>query len=173
MSGRFVSVDRDTAFLLPPSVQEWLPENHLARFVVEIVERLDLGKLTTAYRGRGSEAFHPAMMVSLLFYGYATGVFSSRKLERETFDSVAVRYVATNQHPDHDTIANFRKSYLAEITELFVQILLLAQAAGVLRLGNISLDGSKFTANNSKHKAMSYGRLKEKEQALKIGRAHV
>jgi transposase len=162
MSGRFVSVDRETAYLLPPSVQEWLPENHLARFVVEIVERLDLGRLTTAYRGRGSDAFHPAMMVALLFYGYATGVFSSRKLERETYDSVAFRYVAANQHPDHDTIANFRKRFLKELSALFVQILNVAQQMGVLKLGKVSLDGTKVHANASKHSALSW------EHACKI-----
>jgi transposase len=162
MSGRFVSVDRDTAYLLPPSVQEWLPENHLARFVVEIVEQLDLGKLTTAYCGRGSDAFHPAMMVGLLFYGYATGVFSSRKLERETYDSVAFRYVAANQHPDHDTIATFRKRFLKELSALFVQILSVAQQLGVLKLGKVSLDGTKVHANASKHSALSW------EHACKI-----
>jgi len=156
MSGRFVSVDRDTAYLLPPSLQEWLPENHLARFVVEIVERLDLGKLTTAYCGRGSDAFHPAMMVALLFYGYATGVFSSRKLERATHDSVAFRYIAANQHPDHDTIANFRKRFLKELSALFVEILGVAQQMGVLKLGKVSLDGTKVHANASKHSALSW-----------------
>jgi transposase len=156
MSGRFVSVDRDTAYLLPPSVQEWLPENHLARFVVEIVEQLDLGPLTSAYRGRGSDAFHPSMMVALLFYGYATGVFSSRKLERETYESVAVRYVAANRHPDHDTIATFRKRFLQELSALFVQILDVAQQMGVLKVGKVSLDGTKVHANASKHRALSW-----------------
>ena len=151
MSGRFVSVDRDTAYLLPPSIQEWLPQNHLARFVVEIVERLDLGGMTTEYRGRGSDAFHPAMMVALLFYGYATGVFSSRKLERATYDSVAFRYVAANRHPDHDTIAQFRKRFLKELSALFVQILQVAQQTGVLKVGQVSLDGTKVHANASRH----------------------
>jgi transposase len=145
MSGQFVGVDRDTAYLMPPSVQEWLPENHLARFVVEIVERLDLGSMTTAYRGRGSDAFHPAMMVALLFYGYATGVFSSRQLERETYDSVAVRYVAANQHPDHDTIANFRKRFLTELSALFVQILDVSHQTGVLQVGRRSGACSRMT----------------------------
>jgi len=156
MSGRFVSVDRNTAYLLPPSVQEWLPEDHLARFVVEIVERLDLGKLPTAYGGRGSDAFPPSMMVALVFYGYATGVFSSRKLERETYDSVAMRYVAANRHPDHDTIANFRKRFLEELSTLFVQILNVACQMGVLKLGKVSLDGTKVHANASKHSALSW-----------------
>lgn len=167
MSGRFVSVDRDTAYLLPPSVQEWLPENHLARFVVEIVEQLDLDRLRTAYRGRGSDAFHPAMMVALLFYGYATGVFSSRKLERGTYDSVAVRYVAANQHPDHDTIANFRKRFLKELSALFVEILNVAQQMGVLKLGKVSLDGTKVHANASKHRALSWEHACRIEAQLK------
>ena len=138
MGGRFVSVDRDTAYLLPPSVQDWLPENHLARLVVEIVEQMNLVRLTTAYRGRGSDAYHPAMMVALLFYGYATGVFSSRKLEQATYDSVAFRYVAGNSHPDHDTIAKFRKRFLKELSALFVEILSVAQQMGLLKLGKVS-----------------------------------
>lgn len=162
MSGRFVSVDRDTAYLMPPSVQEWLPQNHLARFVVEIVERLDLGSMTTAYRGRGSDAFHPAMMVALLFYGYASGVFSSRRLERATYDSVAFRYVAANRHPDHDTIAHFRQRFLQELSALFVQILQVAQETGVLKVGQVSLDGTKVHANASRHSALSW------EHACKI-----
>jgi transposase len=156
MSGRFVDVDRDTAYLLPPSVQAWLPEDHLARFVVEIVDGLDLGPLTRAYAGRGSDAFPPAMMVALLFYGYATGVFSSRQLERETYDSVAMRYVAANRHPDHDTIAHFRKRFLKELSALFVQILEVAHELGVLKLGKVSLDGTKVQANASKHRALSW-----------------
>ncbi|MFI5091548.1 MAG: IS1182 family transposase [Terriglobales bacterium] len=167
MSGRFVSVDRDTAYLLPPSVQEWLPENHLARFVVEIVEQLDLGQLTAAYRGRGSDAFHPAMLIGLLFYGYATGVFASRKLERETYDSVAFRYVAANQHPDHDTIATFRKRFLTELSALFVEILRFAQQMGVLKLGKVSLDGTKVHANASKHSALSWEHACKIEAQLK------
>ena len=167
MSGRFVSVDRDTAYLLPPSVQDWLPENHLARFVVEIVERIDLGKLTTAYRGRGSDAYHPAMMVTLLFYGYATGVFSSRKLERATYDSVAFRYVAANEHPDHDTIATFRKRFLKELSALFVEILSVAQQMGLLKLGKVSLDGTKVHANASKHSALSWEYAGKIEAQLK------
>ena len=167
MSGRFVSVDRDTAYLLPPSVQDWLPEDHLARFVAEIVERMDLGTLTTAYRGRGSDAYHPAMMVALLFYGYATGVFSSRQLERATYDSVAFRYVAANEHPDHDTIANFRKRFLKELSELFVQILSVAQQMGLLKLGKVSLDGTKVHANASKHSALSGEHASKIEAQLK------
>jgi transposase len=167
MSGRFVPVDRNTAYLLPPSVQEWLPENHLARFVVEIVEQLDLAKLTTAYGGRGSEAFHPSMLVAMLFYGYATGVFSSRQLERATYDSVAFRYVAANRHPDHDTIASFRKRFLPELSALFVQILAVAQQMGVLQVGKVSLDGTKVHANASKHSALSWEHASKIEAQLR------
>jgi len=156
MSVNFVELDRKTPFLLPPSIEDWLPEGHLARFVVEIVEQLDLSSLTEPYTGRGSQPHHPAMLVALLFYGYAVGVFSSRKIERSTYDSVAFRYIAANSHPDHDTIAHFRKRFLQELTGLFVQILWVARQMGVLKLGNVSLDGSKVKAHASKHKALSY-----------------
>ena len=156
MSVNFIESDRKTPFLLPPSIEDWLPEGHLARFVVEIVEQLDLSSLTEPYTGRGSQPHHPAMLVALLFYGYAVGVFSSRKIERSTYDSVAFRYLAANSHPDHDTIAHFRKRFLQELTGLFVQILWVARQMGVLKLGNVSLDGSKVKAHASKHKALSY-----------------
>ena len=167
MGGRFVNVDRDTPYLLPPSVQEWLPEGHLARFVVEVVEQLDLGKFTRAYAGRGSDALPPSMMVALLFYGYATGVYSSRRLERETYDSVAMRFVAGNQHPDYDTIANFRKRFLKELGELFAEILKFARAAGLLTVGKVSLDGTKIQANASKHSAMSWEHANKIEAQLR------
>ena len=124
-------------------MQEWLPEKHLARFVVEIVSRLDLRPLEDAYTKRGSEGYPPSAMVGLLFYGYATGVFSSRKLEEATYDSVAFRYIAANTHPDHDTIAHFRKRFLKQLKPLFVEILLLAQTMGFLKLGRVTLDGSE------------------------------
>ena len=154
MSHTFRQVDRETLFLLPPSLDDWLPEGHLARFIVEIVAQLDLTSIKTAYTGRGSKAHHPEMLLALLFYGYATGVFSSRKLERATYDSVAFRYIAANDHPDHDTIATFRKRFLSELTSLFVQILQIAHRMKVLKLGKISLDGTKIKANASKHKAL-------------------
>ena len=116
----FKPCNRHQLYLLPPSIDEWLPENHLARFIIEVIEQLDLTKLTSHYSGKGSEAYHPAMMLALLVYGYATGTFSSRKIERATHDSVAFRFIAANQHPDHDTIANFRKTFLLELQELFV-----------------------------------------------------
>jgi transposase len=167
MSHTFRQVDRDTLYLLPPSLNDWLPEGHLARFVVEIVEQLDLTSIKAAYAGRGSKAHHPEMLLALLFYGYATGVFSSRKLERGTYDSVAFRYLAANDHPDHDTIATFRKRFLAELRPLFVQILLIAQQMGVFKLGTVSLDGTKIHANASKHRALSWQHACKLEQQLK------
>jgi len=156
MEPKFLEVDRETLYLLPPSVQDWLPEGHLARFVVEIVEQLDLRSLKASYAGRGSQPYNPAMLLALLFYGYSTGVFSSRKLERSTYDSVAFRFIAANRHPDHDTIATFRKRFLKELSGLFVQILMIARQMNMLKLGSVSLDGSKIKANASKHKALSY-----------------
>ena len=130
MSAHFKAVDRETFYLFPPSVQDWLPERHLARFVVDVVSKLDLHELKMPYTGVGSEAFHPEMLLALLFYGYATGVFSSRKLEQASYDSIAFRYIAANTHPDHDTIATFRKRFLEQLKPLFLQILLLAKTLG-------------------------------------------
>ena len=152
----FRPVDRETGFLLPPSVEEWLPERHLARFVVEVIEQLDLSAFVKAYRGSGSASYHPSMLLGLLVYGYATGVFSSRKLERATYDSVAFRFIAVNDHPDHDTIAAFRRRFLDRIEGLFVEVLLLAREAGVLKLGTVALDGTKVHANASRHSALSW-----------------
>lgn len=172
MGHHFVPVDRATPFLLPPSLQEWLPEDHLARFVVEIVEQLDLAPLEAAYAGRGSKAYHPGMLLALLFYGYATGLFSSRKLEAATYDSIAFRFICANRHPDHDTIAAFRRRFLPLLDQYFVEILVLASEMGLLTLGTVSLDGSKMKANASKHKALSYGyacKLEEQlEQEVKL-----
>ena len=167
MGNRFKSIDRETPYLFPPSVQEWLPEKHLARFVVEIVSRLNLRPLEDAYTKRGSEGCPPAAMVALLFYGYATGVFSSRKLEEATYDSVAFRYIAANTHPDHDTIAHFRKRFLEQLKPLFVEILLLAQTMGFLKLGRVTLDGTKVKANASKHSALSWGHIQKLEKQLR------
>ena len=162
----FKASDRNQPFLLPPSIQDWLPKEHLARFIVEIVEQLDLTKIESQYNGRGKEAYNPQVMLSLLFYGYATGVFSSRKIERATYDSVAFRYISANTHPDHDTIANFRKRFLVELTDLFVQILSVAQEMGVLKVGKVSLDGTKVKANASKHKALSYAHATKLQKQL-------
>lgn len=170
---RFVNIDRDTHYLLPPSVDEWLPKEHLARFVVEVIDGLDLSELTRQYAGRGSAAHHPAVLLGLLVYGYANGVHSSRKLERATYDSVAFRYVAANTHPDHDTLATFRRRFLKEIEGLFVQVLVLAREMKLLKLGQIALDGTKIKANASKHRALSWAhankieaQLREEVQAL-------
>ncbi len=152
---------------MPPSIEEWLPENHLARFVVEMVEELDLREMEEDYRGVGKAAYHPSVMLSLLFYGYATGVFSSRKVEQATHDSVAFRFIAGNTHPDHDTIAHFRKRFLEELEGLFVQLLVLAKETGLLKLGHVSLDGTKIKANASKHKAMSWGYAERLEAQLR------
>jgi transposase len=163
----FRLIDRDTGFLMPPSVDEWLPERHLARFVVEIIEKLDLGAMTSRYRGSGEKSYHPALLLGLIIYGYATGVFSSRKLERATYDSVAFRFIAANEHPDHDTIANFRRRFLKQIEALFVQVLSLAQEMGVLKLGTVALDGTKIHANASRHSALSYEHATKIEAQLK------
>ncbi len=159
--------DRRTGFLLPPSVDEWLPERHLARFVVEVIDGLDLTAMSKSYRGTGSASYHPAPLLGLLVYGYATGVFSSRKLERASYDSVAFRFIAANDHPDHDTIATFRRRFLKEIESLFVQVLLLAREMGVLKLGTVALDGTKIHANASRHSALSYEHAGEIEAQLK------
>jgi transposase len=162
----FKASDRNQPFLLPPSIQDWLPKEHLAKFIVEIVEQLDLSRIYGQYNKSGKEAYDPKVMLSLLFYGYATGVFSSRKIERATYDSVAFRYISANTHPDHDTIANFRKRFLAELTDLFVQILSVAQEMGVLKVGKVSLDGTKIKANASKHKALSYAHATKLQKQL-------
>jgi transposase len=167
MNNRFKAVDRETPYLLPPSVQDWVPEQHMARFIIDVVSKLDLHELKMPYVGVGSEAFNPEMLLALLFYGYATGVMASRKLERATYDSLAFRYIAANTHPDHDTIANFRKRFLKQLKPLFVQILLVARTMGFLKLGKISLDGSKIQANASKHSAMSWGHAVELERRMK------
>jgi transposase len=167
MEPRFKNCDRDTLFLMPPSVEDWVAEDHLARFVLDIVSRLDLSPIKNAYAGRGSDAYPPHIMVALLFYAYATGVFSSRKIEQATYDSVAFRYIAVNTHPDHDTIASFRKRFLKELKALFTQILLIAHEMGVLKLGSVSLDGTKVKANASKHHALSWGHARKLEKQLK------
>jgi transposase len=167
MSRKFKTADYEATLDLAVSLREALPPNHLARFVVDIVAQLDLGILYARYAPVGGEAFAPDILLALLFYGYATGVFSSRKIEKATYENLPFRFIAGNLHPDHDTLANFRKTFLAEIQELFVQILLLAQAAQVLKLGNLSVDGSKIHADASKSQAVSYKRLIELEVQLR------
>ena len=163
----FRQFDRATGFLLPPSLDEWLPERHLARFVVEVIDGLDLSAVVKSYRGSGSASYHPALLLGLLVYGYTTGVFSSRKLERATYDSVAFRFIAANDHPDHDTIATFRRRFLKDIEGLFVRVLELAREMGMLKLGTVGLDGTKIHANASRHSALSYEHAGKIEAQLK------
>ena len=163
----FRPTDRETGFLMPPSVDEWLPERHLARFIVEVVEGLDLRGMSGSYRGSGSASYHPTVLLSLLVYGYATGAFSSHKLERATYDSVAFRFIAGNEHPDHDTIATFRRRFLTQIQALFIEVLKLAREMGVLKLGTVALDGTKIHANASRHSALSYEHAGKIEVQLK------
>ena len=167
MTRKFKTVDYEASLNQTVSLREALPPNHLARFVVDVIAQLDLGAVYGRYGERGGEPLAPEILLGLLFYGYATGVFSSRRIETATYESLAFRFLAGGLHPDHDTLANFRKTFLAEIQELFVQILLLAQTAGVLKLGNISLDGSKIHADASKSHAVSYKRLIEREAQLR------
>lgn len=164
----FRTIDRETGYLLPPSVDEWLPDRHLARFVVEVIDGLDLSAMSNSYRGAGSASYHPALLLGLLVYGYATGVFSSRKLERATYDSVAFRFIAANDHPDHDTIATFRRRFLKEIEGLFVQVLSLAREMGMLKMGTVALDGTKIHANASRHSALSYEHAGKIEAQLQV-----
>ena len=167
MTRKFKTVDYEATLNLTVSLREAVPANHLARFVVDVIAQLDLSPVYARYGERGGEPLAPEILLGLLFYGYATGVFSSRKIEQATYESLAFRFLAGGLHPDHDTLAHFRKTFLAEIQELFVQILLLAQTAGMLKLGNISLDGSKIHADASKSHAVSYKRLIEREAQLR------
>ena len=166
MIQKFIPTNRAQQYLFPPSIQDWLPEVHLARFVVEIVSQLNLLPLAETYAGKGFKAYHPTILLSLLFYGYATGVFSSRKIEQATYDSVAFRFISANTHPDHDTIAAFRKRFLEELKPLFTQILMVAHEMGLLKLGKVSLDGTKIKANASKHHALSWDHACKLEQQL-------
>ena len=165
----FREIDRETGYLLPPSLDEWLPERHLARFIVEVIEGLDLSAMSRGYRGAGSASYHPTLLLGILVYGYATGVFSSRRLERATYDSVAFRFIAANDHPDHDTIATFRRRFLKEIEGLFVQVLELAREMGMLRMGTVALDGTKIHANASRHSALSYEQRRQDRGAIEGG----
>lgn len=167
MTRKFKTPDYEATLNSTIRLGEALPPNHLARFVVDVIVQLDVSAVYARYAPVGGEAIAPEILLGLLFYGYATGVFSSRKIEKGTHESIPLRFIASGLHPDHDTIANFRKTFLAEIQELFVQVLLLAQTAGVLKVGNISLDGSKIHADASKSQAVSYKRLGEREVELR------
>lgn len=167
MARNFKTVDYNQSLKQTVTIEECLPPGHLARFIVAIIAMLDLSAIYARYAPRGGEPYAPEILLGLLFYGYATGVFSSRKIEKATYEVIPFRFISGGLHPDHDTIANFRKIFLAEIAELFVQVLLVAKEAGVLKLGNISLDGSKLHADASKSKAISYQRLLRLEKQLR------
>lgn len=167
MARKFKTVNYEVALNITVTLEQCLPPDHLARFVVATIAQLDLSHIYARYAAVGGEAIAPEILLGLLFYGYATGLFSSRKIEKATYESIPFIFIAGGLHPDHDTIANFRKTFLSEIKELFVQVLLMAQGAGKLELGNISLDGSKIHADASKSKAVSYKRLRKLEGQLR------
>jgi len=167
MSRTFKTVDYEATLDQTVRLGDCLPPDHLARFIVDVIAQLDLSALYARYRARGGAPYAPELLFGLLAYGYATGIFSSRKLERATYETAPFRFIAGNLHPDHDTIASFRKTFLPELQDLFVQVLLLAHEMGVLKLGNISIDGTKIHADASKSKAVSYKRLLEVETHLR------
>ncbi len=168
MSKTYRPYEPDQMFLMPPSLKEWLPAGHLAHFVSDVVEALDLSTITSVYEQeeRGYPPYHPVMMTRLLVYGYCVGVASSRKIARHAVEDVAFRVLAANNAPDFRTISDFRKRHLGALRDLFVQVLRLCQKAGLVKLGHVALDGTKVKANASKHKAMSYGRMQEEEKRL-------
>lgn len=165
---RFLSYEPGQLLLLPPDLREWLEEGHLAYFIQDVVETLDLSEIYASYDGSrgGRPGFNPRLLVGLLVYGYCVGLTSSRKIEKATYESVPFRVLAANQHPDHATIAEFRRRHLEALARLFVQVLRLCEKAGLVRLGHVALDGTKLRANASKRKAMSYGRMEEKVREL-------
>src|SRR6478736_3874660 len=169
MSKRFRECSLDQDYLLPPSLHDWLPENHLARFIAEVSEQLDLGQVHASYQtgdGRGLAAYHPLLMVRLLLYGYCVGRRSSRQIEKATHEDVAFRYLAGNQHPDHDTIAGFRRRHAEALGNLFGQVLELCRAAGLVKVGTIAIDGTKMKANASREQTVRYGQLEDREERL-------
>jgi transposase len=167
MTRKFSTVDYERALDQTITIRDVLPPDHLARFIVRVISWLDLSAIYAKYSDEGGEAYAPELLLGLLFYGYATGVFSSRKIEKATYESIPFRFLAGGWHPDHDTIATFRKTFLPEVTDLFAQVLVVAHELGVLKLGNISVDGSKVHADASKSHAVSYGRLLHLEQRLR------
>ena len=168
MSKTFRPYDPDQQLLLPAALQEWLPPDHLAYFICDVVDQLDLAAITARYQGeeRGSPPYHPRMMVKVLLYGYCTGVASSRRIAQRLHEDLAFRVVAANNTPDFRTISDFRKDHLKALADLFHQVLELCRRVGLVKLGHVALDSTKVRANASKHKAMSYGRMKEKEDQL-------
>ncbi len=167
MSSKFLLCDRETLYLLPPSIQDWLPKKHQARFIVDILDKLDLSELEKQYSTIGRDAYPVQIMLGLLFYGYVTGVYSSRKIELATYESVPFRFIAANHHPDHTSLSNFRKRFSKELDAVFLEILLIASEIGLLKMGNISTDGTKIKANASKHKALSWEYANKLEEKLR------
>jgi transposase len=165
---RFRDYSPNQDFLLPPSLREWLPADHLANFISDVVDALDLSEIIDAYdNSQGGQApFHPVMMVKLLLYAYCVGVPSSRRIEKSTYEVIPFRVLSANQHPDHDTIAEFRKRHLVALSRIFLQVLELCRQAGLVKLGQVALDGTKVKANASKHKAMSYDHMQQKADEL-------
>lgn len=163
----FVPFDRDQAFLLPPDLKDWLPGDDLAHFIIAAVERVPMGAFKVNDRNSGSAQYHPRMMLALLIYAYANGIFSSRRIERASHRDIGVRFVAANTHPDHDTIVTFRRENKAAIEAAFLQVLLLAKETGLLKVGNVSIDGTKIDANASRAKSLRYDRAKELREKLK------
>lgn len=169
MAKGYLPYDIDQRLLLAPDMRDWLPEGHLALFILDVVLELDLSAITQVYDAkdtRGRAGYHPVMMVALLLYAYCVGKPSSRRIERATYEDVAFRVLGGDQHPDHDCIAEFRKQHLQALAGLFVQVLRLCQEAGLVQLGHVAIDGTKLKANASKHKAMSYERMAEAEKKL-------
>jgi transposase len=168
MSQRYVTADRNQTSLLPYDLREWVPEDDLVHFVIEAVEGIALEKFETNVRGSGSAQYHPHMMLALLIYCYANGIFGSRRIERATHRDIAVRYVCANTHPDHDTICKFRRENFAAVAEAFLQVLKLAREMNLLRVGTVSIDGTKLKANAGKDKSVCYERAGQLEQQLKV-----
>ena len=168
MSKTYRAYNPDQQLLLPAALQEWLPSDHLAYFISDVVEQLDLSDIMARHERerRGGPPYHPELMVKVLLYGYCVGVASSRRIARRLHEDIAFRVLAANSTPDFRTISDFRKDNLAELSDLFLQVLALCQLAGLAKLGHVALDGTKVKANASKHKAMSYGRMKERSAQL-------
>src|SRR5215217_7302702 len=167
MTRSFKTVDYEATLDATIRLRDCVPETHLARFVADLVALLDLSAFYARYGTRGGSPYAPAVLLSLLFYGYATGIFSARKIEAATYDQVAFRFLAGHHHPDHATLAAFRVTFLDRLPDVFAQLLLLAQAAGVLRLGTVHFDGTKLHADASKSKAVSHKRLLELEVSVR------
>jgi transposase len=167
MSKTFRPYDPDQLLLMPPALSDWVPEEHLSRFVSDVVDSLDLAAIEEAYsEERGYPPYHPRMMVKVLLYAYCTGTYSSRRIAAKLLDSVALRFLAAGNEPDFRTISEFRKRHGKALSDLFGQVLRLCRKAGLVKLGHVAVDGTKIAANASKHKAMSYGRMKQAEAAL-------